>query len=70
MSSGSGRASRSRSRSTAPRSTSSGRALAAHGLDLWELRVAGGKDGPVITESGNLVIDAWFDQIPQGLQAS
>jgi ribose 5-phosphate isomerase A len=31
------------------------------------LRLAGGKDGPVITESGNLVIDAWFDDIPHGL---
>jgi ribose 5-phosphate isomerase A len=29
--------------------------------------LAGGKDGPVITESGNLVIDAWFDEIPRGL---
>ena len=28
------------------------------------LRPAKGKDGPVITENGNLVIDAWFDDIP------
>jgi len=28
------------------------------------LRPAKGKDGPVITENGNLVIDAWFDAIP------
>jgi ribose 5-phosphate isomerase A len=46
-----------------------GRALVAAGARSWELRVAGGKDGPVITESGNLVIDAWFDAIPQGLGA-
>jgi ribose 5-phosphate isomerase A len=44
-----------------------GRALAAHGARNWELRIAGGKDGPVVTEGGNLVIDAWFDLIPHGL---
>jgi len=44
-----------------------GRALVAAGARSWELRIAGGKDGPVITESGNLVIDAWFDEIPLGL---
>ena len=33
------------------------------------LRIAGGKDGPVVTEWGNLVIDAWFDEIPQGMHA-
>lgn len=46
-----------------------GRALDAHGSTRWELRLAGGKDGPVITESGNLVLDAWFERIPQGLSA-
>ena len=46
-----------------------GRALGGHGCASWALRLAGGKDGPVVTESGNLVIDAWFDQIPQGLHA-
>ena len=46
-----------------------GRALDAHGSRSWELRLAGGKDGPVVTESGNLVIDAWFDEIPHGLHA-
>jgi ribose 5-phosphate isomerase A len=45
------------------------RALAAQGATSFEVRVAGGKDGPVITESGNFVIDAWFDRIPAGLQA-
>lgn len=44
-----------------------GRALDACGCRRWSLRLAGGKDGPVITESGNLVIDAWFDEIPHGL---
>ncbi|MDR0747960.1 MAG: ribose 5-phosphate isomerase A [Tannerellaceae bacterium] len=28
------------------------------------LRMAGGKDGPVITENGNLILDVWFDEIP------
>jgi len=27
------------------------------------LRMAEGKDGPIITENGNLIIDAWFDSI-------
>ena len=46
-----------------------GRALSSHGCARWALRLAGGKDGPVVTESGNLVIDAWFDPIPGGLHA-
>jgi ribose 5-phosphate isomerase A len=46
-----------------------GRALEEHGCARWALRLAGGKDGPVITEWGNLVIDAWFDEVPQGLHA-
>lgn len=46
-----------------------GRALAGMGCARWGLRLAGGKDGPVVTESGNLVIDAWFDDIALGLQA-
>ncbi len=46
-----------------------GRALEAHGSERWALRLAGGKDGPVVTESGNLIIDAWFDEIPRGLHA-
>lgn len=29
-----------------------------------QLRMAGGKDGPVITENGNLILDVWFDAIP------
>ena len=46
-----------------------GRALDAHGARDYELRLAAGKDGPVFTESGNLIIDAWFDNIPHGLHA-
>lgn len=34
----------------------------------YELRLAAGKDGPVFTESGNLILDAWFDEIPHGTQ--
>ena len=33
------------------------------------MRVAGGKDGPVITESGFVLLDAHFDEIPPGLSA-
>lgn len=46
-----------------------GRALDGHGCARWSLRLAGGKDGPIVTEWGNLVIDAWFDRIPHGLHA-
>jgi len=46
-----------------------GRALDDRGCARWSLRLAGGKDGPVMTEWGNLVIDAWFDEIPHGLHA-
>lgn len=43
--------------------------LEEHGSHRFELRLAGGKDGPVITEGGNLVLDAWFEQIPIGTHA-
>ncbi len=43
-----------------------GEFLTAAGATRCELRVAGGKDGPVITESGNLILDAWMDEIPLG----
>jgi ribose 5-phosphate isomerase A len=46
-----------------------GRALDGHRCVRWSLRLAGGKDGPVVTEWGNFVIDAWFDEIPHGLHA-
>jgi ribose 5-phosphate isomerase A len=29
-----------------------------------KLRMAEGKDGPIITEHGNLILDVWFDAIP------
>lgn len=32
------------------------------------LRPAGGKDGPVITENGHLILDARFDDVPNGLE--
>jgi ribose 5-phosphate isomerase A len=34
-----------------------------------ELRLAGGKDGPVVTEQGCLIVDARFAAIPHGLHA-
>jgi ribose 5-phosphate isomerase A len=46
-----------------------GRALDGKDCTRWSLRLAGGKDGPVVTERANLVIDAWFDLIPHGLHA-
>jgi ribose 5-phosphate isomerase A len=46
-----------------------GRELTRLGSTAFDVRVAGGKDGPVITESGNLIIDAWFDRIPPGTHA-
>ena len=45
------------------------RALQRHAATDFEIRLAGGKDGPVITERGNLIVDAWFDEIPVGLSA-
>jgi ribose 5-phosphate isomerase A len=46
-----------------------GREIDQSGSRSWQLRVAGGKDGPIVTEGGNFVIDAWYDDIPHGLQA-
>jgi ribose 5-phosphate isomerase A len=34
------------------------------------LRMAEGKDGPVITENGNLIVDVWFDSIPGGTEVA
>lgn len=31
-------------------------------------RMAQAKDGPVITENGNLILDVWFDNIPDNLE--
>ena len=33
-----------------------------------KLRMAQGKDGPIITENGNLILDVWFDNIPDNLE--
>lgn len=35
-----------------------------------KLRMAQGKDGPIITENGNLILDVWFDNIPDNLENS
>lgn len=35
----------------------------------FTVRIGAGKDGPVITEAGNVIVDAWFDEIPFGLHA-
>jgi ribose 5-phosphate isomerase A len=43
------------------------RRLAGLGCRSAALRTAAGKDGPVVTESGFLVLDAWFDAIADGL---
>lgn len=32
------------------------------------LRLAKGKDGPILTENGNFIIDAWFSSIDNGLE--
>lgn len=32
------------------------------------LRMAKGKDGPILTENGNFVLDAWFDAIPNSME--
>jgi ribose 5-phosphate isomerase A len=43
--------------------------LRSRGCTDAYIRVAGGKDGPVITELGCFIIDAHFDEIPHGLHA-
>jgi ribose 5-phosphate isomerase A len=40
------------------------------GAAQLELRLGLGKDGPVITESGNMIVDARFNQIEPHLEAS
>ena len=32
------------------------------------LRMAKGKDGPILTENGNFILDAWFDTIDLSLE--
>lgn len=34
-----------------------------------KLRMAKGKDGPIISENGNFIIDAWFDSIDRKLES-
>jgi ribose 5-phosphate isomerase A len=43
--------------------------LTRNGSREASLRCGSGKDGPVITESGFLLVDAHFDDIPPGLHA-
>lgn len=33
-----------------------------------KLQMAQGKDGPIITENGNLILDVWFNNIPDNLE--
>ena len=42
--------------------------LTALGATSILLRPAKGKDGPVITENGNLIVDAMFDDVPDDLE--
>jgi len=42
--------------------------LTALGASNISLRPAKGKDGPVITENGNLIVDAKFDEVPDDLE--
>ena len=44
------------------------REIRAMGASRTQLRPAKGKDGPVITESGNLILDAWFSNIHSSLE--
>jgi len=41
------------------------KALGATGVIL---RMAKGKDGPIFTENGNFVLDAWFDSIHSSME--
>jgi ribose 5-phosphate isomerase A len=49
--------------------TLAARELTRLGASDVSLRVADGKDGPVFTESGNLLIDAHFPELQHGLHA-
>ncbi|MDL2247100.1 ribose 5-phosphate isomerase A [Bacteroides sp. OttesenSCG-928-J23] len=42
--------------------------LKALGATSVKLRMAKGKDGPILTENGNIVLDAWFDSIPTSME--
>lgn len=47
-----------------------GQALKELSPRKMELRMADGKDGPVITENGNLILDVWFENIPDSMETS
>ncbi|MDR2956359.1 MAG: ribose 5-phosphate isomerase A [Prevotella sp.] len=38
------------------------------GASRIELRLAKGKDGPIVTENGNYILDAWFDSIDNTME--
>lgn len=42
--------------------------LRALGAKDVTLRLAKGKDGPIISENGNFILDAWFDSIDKDLE--
>lgn len=44
--------------------------IKALGADSVSLRLAKGKDGPIITENGNFILDAWFSAIPDSLEVN
>lgn len=46
------------------------KALQIYLPNTMKLRMAEGKDGPVITENGNLILDVWFDEIPRQFERS
>jgi ribose 5-phosphate isomerase A len=45
-----------------------GQALGELSPSRVNLRMAEAKDGPVITENGNLILDVWFSQIPPAME--
>lgn len=42
--------------------------LKALGASKVSLRMAKGKDGPILTENGNFILDAWWDEIGESLE--
>lgn len=42
--------------------------IKALGATDVKLRMAKGKDGPILTENGNMVLDAWFDSIHKNME--
>lgn len=43
-----------------------------HGLNPRQinLRMGEGKDGPIITENGNMILDVWFENIPENMEST